>query len=145
MDMESSPRLCWMQRQAAEWFTQSNITDVKHIPKPLCIFYGCAGIDKCREKAQRVTNQLMTTTSGGWTRSGKVHVCVCACVHAQSCLTLYNPTNCSPPGSCVHGILQARILEWASMPSSRVSPRPRIWTHILCHHYILFFIGHFSP
>ena len=37
----------------------------------------------------------------------------------QSCLTLCNPMDCSPPGTSVHGILQARILEWVSMPSSR--------------------------
>ena len=44
-----------------------------------------------------------------------------ACVHAQSCLTLSDPMNCSPPGSSVHGILQARILEWVAIPSSRGS------------------------
>ena len=32
----------------------------------------------------------------------------------QSCLTLCNPMDCSLPGSCVHGILQARILEWVA-------------------------------
>jgi len=37
----------------------------------------------------------------------------------QSCSTLYDPMDCSPPGSSVHGILQARILEWVAMPSSR--------------------------
>ena len=37
----------------------------------------------------------------------------------QSCLTLSDPKDCSPPGSSVHGILQARILEWVAMPSSR--------------------------
>ena len=40
---------------------------------------------------------------------------------AQSWLTLCNHTNCSPPGSSVHGILQERILEWIAMPSSRGS------------------------
>ena len=35
--------------------------------------------------------------------------------------TLYDPVDCSPPGSSVHGILQARILEWVAMPSSRGS------------------------
>ena len=35
----------------------------------------------------------------------------------QSCPTLCDPTDCSPPGSSVQGILQARILEWAAMPS----------------------------
>ena len=34
----------------------------------------------------------------------------------QSCLTLCNPMDCSLPGSSAHGILQARILEWAAMP-----------------------------
>ena len=38
---------------------------------------------------------------------------------AQSCLTLCDPMDCSPPGSSVHGILQARRLEWVAMPSSR--------------------------
>ena len=36
----------------------------------------------------------------------------------QLCLTLCNPVDCSPPGSSVHGILQARILEWVAVPSS---------------------------
>ena len=46
------------------------------------------------------------------------------CVHAkllQSCLTLCDPTECSLPGSSVHEVLQARILEWVAMPSSRAS------------------------
>ena len=41
-------------------------------------------------------------------------LCVCVCVCAkllQSCLTLCNPMDCSPPGSSVHGILQVRLLE----------------------------------
>ena len=44
---------------------------------------------------------------------------------SQSCLTLCNPMNCSPPHSSVHGILQARILEWVAMPSSMGSSQPR--------------------
>ena len=50
------------------------------------------------------------------------------CMHAKSfqlCLTPYDPMDCSPPGSSVHGILQARILEWNAMPSSRGSSQPR--------------------
>ena len=43
------------------------------------------------------------------------------CLVAPSCPTLCKLMNCSPPGSSVHGILQARILEWVSMPSSRGS------------------------
>ena len=37
---------------------------------------------------------------------------------AQSCLTLRDPMDCSPPGSCVHGIFQARVLEWGAIAFS---------------------------
>ena len=47
-------------------------------------------------------------------------------VGVQSCLTLCDPMDCSPPGSWVHGILQARILEWVAMPSSRDPSDPGI-------------------
>ena len=40
--------------------------------------------------------------------------------------------DCSPPGSSVHGILQARILEWAAIPFSRDSSPPRDWTWVSC-------------
>ena len=43
----------------------------------------------------------------------------------QSCLNLCDPTDCSSPGSSVHGILQARILEWVAISFSRESSRPR--------------------
>ena len=43
----------------------------------------------------------------------------------QSCLTLCDPMDCSPPGSSVRGILQARILEWVAMPSTMGSSCPR--------------------
>ena len=57
-------------------------------------------------------------------------------VHAkslQSCQALCNPMNCSPPGSSVHRILQARRLEWGAIPFSRGSSQPRNQTLIsLC-------------
>ena len=43
----------------------------------------------------------------------------------QSCPILWDPRDCSLPGPSVHGILQARILEWVAMPSSRESSKPR--------------------
>ena len=52
----------------------------------------------------------------------------CFCLVTQSCLTLCNPMDCSPPGSSVHGILQARILEWVAIPFSRGSSQRRNWT-----------------
>ena len=51
------------------------------------------------------------------------HFFLCVCTQSlQPCLTLGNPMDCSPPGSSVHGILQARMLEWVAMPSSRGLP-----------------------
>ena len=49
---------------------------------------------------------------------------------AQSCPTLCDPVDCSPPGSSVHGVLQARILEWVAISFSRGSSEPRNWTHV---------------
>ena len=78
-----------------------------------------------------------------------VCVCVCVCVVyiyifrtiyiysslkllvTQSCPTLGDPMDCSPPGSSVNGILQARILEWLAIPFSRQSAQPWDWTWIL--------------
>ena len=45
----------------------------------------------------------------------------CCCLAAQSCLTLCNPMDCSPLDSPVHRMLQARILEWVTISSSRES------------------------
>ena len=57
---------------------------------------------------------------------------VLSCFVAQSCLTLCDTTDCSPRGFSVHGILQAGILEWVAMPSSRGSSQPRDQTQIFC-------------
>ena len=61
--------------------------------------------------------------SGNWITSGEN---LTLYTHAQSCLTLCGPMDGSPPGSSVLRILQARILEWVAMPSSRGSSRPRV-------------------
>ena len=51
---------------------------------------------------------------------------------AQSCLTLCDPMNCSLPGSTVHGIFQAKVLEWIAISFSGVSSWPRDQTHGSC-------------
>ena len=64
--------------------------------------------------------------SNAWPRSD-------ACMHAKlllSCPTLCDPMDYSPLGSSVHGILQARILEWVVIPCSRASSRPRYGTQV---------------
>ena len=49
---------------------------------------------------------------------------------AQLCLTLWDPMGCSLPDSTIHGVFQARILEWVAISFSRRSSRPRDWTRV---------------
>ena len=56
----------------------------------------------------------------------------CVCLVAQSCPTLCDTMDCSPSGSSVHGILQAKILEGIAMPSSRGSSWPKVQTWVSC-------------
>ena len=67
-----------------------------------------------------------------------LYICVCVCMYVcmrakslQSCLTLCDPIDCILPDSSVHGILQARILEWVAMLSSRGCSWPRNHPHLL--------------
>ena len=70
--------------------------------------------------------------------SVKIMLCVCVCVcecerkraRAQSCPTLYDPMDCSPPESSVYGIFQARIPEWVAISFSRGSSQPRDRTRV---------------
>ena len=78
---------------------------------------------------------------GGWGSEARIgpasasSSCYCgvlcaACLLAQSRPTLCNSLDCSPPGSSVHGIFQARILEWVAISFSRGSYQPRDQTHV---------------
>ena len=62
------------------------------------------------------------------------YLCVCVCVFsvAQLCLTPHDSMDCRLPGSFVHGIFQARILEWVAVSSFRGSSCLRDWTHVSC-------------
>ena len=61
----------------------------------------------------------------------RTYVCLSAAAKSlQSCPTLCDHTDCSPPGSSVLGILQARILAWVAMLSSRGSSQLRDWTQV---------------
>ena len=79
------------------------------------------------------TNSL--TTAEGWLYLqflfNFVLPLLCVLV-TQSCPTLCDPTNCSPPGFSVHGILQTRILEWVAIPFSRGTSWPRDGTLVSC-------------
>ena len=74
--------------------------------------------------------QLIQENAGGYSavKTGlKVKVLV-----AQLCLTLCDPMDCRPSSPSVHGILQARILEWVAIPFSRGSFQPRDRTQVSC-------------
>ena len=82
----------------------------------------------------------MTWSHLAWREAGKYspyllwsHVCVKL---LQSCLTLWNPMDGSPPSSSVHGTLEARILEWVAIPFFRRSSRTRDRTHVSCVSWI---------
>ena len=62
---------------------------------------------------------------------------------AQLCRTVFHPVDCRPPGSSVHGVSQARILEWVAMPSSRRFSQPRESNPGLPHcWWILYHLSH---
>ena len=62
-----------------------------------------------------------------------IYIYILSCwLCAQSCLTLCNPMDCSLPGSSIHGIFQARILEWVAISFCRGSTRPKDRTHLSC-------------
>ena len=65
------------------------------------------------------------------------------CVVAQSCLSLCDPMDCSPPGSSAHGISKARILEWVAVSFSTGSSRLRDQTPISCLEHPLLFLENF--
>ena len=62
----------------------------------------------------------------------KTNSVLCACMLPQSCLALCDPINCGLPGSSVHRISQARILEWVAISFSRGSSWPRDGTPVSC-------------
>ena len=64
-------------------------------------------------------------------KGDKFQMCECS-LCAWLWLTLWDPMDCGPPDSSVHGIFQARILEWVALSYSRVSSRPRGWTQVSC-------------
>ena len=70
----------------------------------------------------------MCITQARWIFHLQNIFCACMLSHVWLCDCM----DCSLPGSSVHRILQAKILEWVAMPSSRGSSWPRVWTCIFC-------------
>ena len=106
--------------------------------EPLQPFWGHEGRHQCHilgVKAQR--------TPGSWVVAPNLELpCLDLLVIVKesesenyvtrSCPTLCDSVDCSPPGSSIHGILQARILEWVAISFSRGSSWPRDWAQVSC-------------
>ena len=71
-----------------------------------------------------------------------VYTHVCSYMHTQLCLLLCDPMDCSLPGSSVDGIIQARILEWVAISSSRQASQPGNLLHgrWILYHYICIYL-----
>ena len=94
----------------------------------------------CRESASKLQLQNIHTPHTYthyvwvWILCVCIHLSLycCCCLVTKSCPTLCDPVDYSPSGSSVHGVLQARILEWIVMSSSGGSSLPGDWTHVSC-------------
>ena len=67
----------------------------------------------------------LVSENGFSCRAPLTYICVCYAGWLRSFPTFCNPIDCRPSDSSVHGILQAGVLEWAALPSSRESSQPR--------------------
>ena len=85
--------------------------------------------EQCWVICRDVNGPRVCHTEWGYSERHKYHVCV---LFTQPCPTLRNPMDCSLPGSSVHGIHQARTLEWVAIPFSRESSQPGDWTWVSC-------------
>ena len=75
-------------------------------------------------RGQRISGPNRQEEKGSWDWSFCLPICACSV--AQSSPTLCDPMDCSPPGSSVHGIFQARILEWVAISSPGDLPDPGV-------------------
>ena len=71
-----------------------------------------------------------------------IDICVCCMLNHSVVSNSLWPMDCSPSGSSVHGIFQARILECVAIPSSRGSSQTRDWTCLLHCRWILYLLSH---
>ena len=102
-------------------------------PKPLChstLYILCDALDFFPLRPRlSLDGRRNDTETLSWQKSRSWGILSVLVLVTHSCLTLCDPVDCSPPGSSVHGILQARILEWAIF-FSRGSSRCRDWAWV---------------
>ena len=109
---------------------------------PSCLIHNWVSQHKCSQTSRHYRDHLelprptLQNTSLSNHRAAfqtvPFSLILCSVSVTKSCPTICDPTDCSPPGSSVHGILQARILEWAAIPFSRESSQPGDRTQVSC-------------
>ena len=91
------------------------------------------GVEPEPLESPALVGRFFTTTPPGKLRHEvEWAALLCGAQPPQSRPTLCDPRDCSPPGSSVLGILQARTLQWAAVPSPRGSSWPRDWSPVSC-------------
>ena len=136
LDFDASLKHLWLQctkitreKKRIDFYQTPRICKVQHLSSPVV----------CRWKDWKREREAALNTGSVWAKIHtfchlptwsfssffKVQVLV-----SQSCPALWDRMDCSPPGSSVHEILQARILEWVAMPFSRGSSQPRNLTQV---------------
>ena len=130
LELSTSIMKYQMSRKNFKWLTAQECFG---ITGQLAWLFLCFHIVAPLDEVSLVDDYHLTACVGlpGTHRHGLELLCVCAKL-LQSCLTLCDSVNCSPPGSSVHGIQQARILEWVAMPHSRGSSQHRNGTRGFC-------------
>ena len=109
-------------------------------PTPCCLFtpvtltgIQCVNVISYFPKWKKGAAALFSTfanLNASLQRTVKFSYLLLTCSVPQSCPTLWDPMDCRPPGSSVHGILQASILEWVAISFSRGSSQPRDQNHV---------------
>ena len=90
------------------------------------IFFAATTLTNMRRKTQKsVPAIFQTLPHGAFSVTNSLYLCCCCFLFAKSCPTICNPMDYSPPGSYVHGISQAKILEQVAICFSRGSSSPR--------------------
>ena len=135
MRWEGRKSWSWHSEKAFIWTPKGTLEKTDSLD---LMFPGCDAWNNCMIlwlKQDRWTEEpgLVMTRLSHWIHSPQSYpTSRLVCLLAQLCPTICDPMDCSLPGSSVHGILQAGILEWVAIPSSRGSSQPRDRTHVSC-------------
>ena len=112
------------------WLCRYSLLNVKRNEKLINVLMG-QNVSKNETNMQMIIN-LNISSGSVYTWNFNLIIDTKESEVSQSCLTLCDPVDCSLLGSSVHGIFQARVLEWVAISFSRGSSQPRDRTQVSC-------------